>query len=109
VIEPQCFSLGDREPVSHDPGVNDRERVVDGVRWATVEYGAGEGRRDWCDAPHSGYVLEGAIRYEFEDGREPLVVEAGSAFVLPPEPRHRGTNTGSEPARLFLLDALPAA
>jgi hypothetical protein len=26
---------------------------------------------------------------------------------LPPAPRHRGRNEGAEPARLFLIDALP--
>jgi hypothetical protein len=32
------------DPVSHDPGVFDRETDVDGVRWALVEYPAGAGR-----------------------------------------------------------------
>ena len=36
-----------------------------------------------------------------------LLVGAGEGFLLPAGPRHRGTNTGAEPARLFLIDALP--
>jgi hypothetical protein len=36
-----------------------------------------------------------------------LVIGAGEAFLLPPAPRHRGTNHGAEPVRLFIIDALP--
>jgi hypothetical protein len=77
------------DPVSHDPGVMDRELEVDGTRWALVEYSPGE------------------ITYSFEDDRDPLIVGAGEGFALPPAPRHRGRNEGAEPARLFLIDALP--
>jgi quercetin dioxygenase-like cupin family protein len=94
-------------PVSHDPGVFDREADVAGTRWALVEYSPGSGRRDWCETPHAGYVVSGAITYSFEDGRDPLVVGPGEAFALPTAPRHRGTNQGDEPARLFIIDALP--
>ncbi|HET6174166.1 MAG TPA: cupin domain-containing protein [Gaiellales bacterium] len=105
--EPRSVRLSGESPAFHDAGIEDRELVVDGVRWALVEYGAGQGRADWCHVPHCGYVVGGALRYEFEDGREPLVVEAGDAFVLPPAPGHRGRNDGSVPASLFLIDALP--
>jgi quercetin dioxygenase-like cupin family protein len=106
---PRVFELSAVEPVSHDPGVQDHEADVDGVRWALVEYSPGAGRRDWCDTPHVGYVISGTIAYRFEDGRDALVVSAGEAFSLPASPRHRGTNEGGEPARLFLIDALPGA
>lgn len=104
---PSMIDLFAAAPVSHDPGVFDREADVAGTRWALVEYSPGSGRRDWCDTPHSGYVVSGAITYGFEDGRDPLVVGAGEAFALPAAPRHRGTNQGDEPARLFIIDALP--
>jgi quercetin dioxygenase-like cupin family protein len=52
--------------------------------------------------------VSGTIEYSFEDGRDPLVVGPGQAFVLPPDPRHRGRNDGGEPVRLFIIDALPA-
>jgi quercetin dioxygenase-like cupin family protein len=97
------------DPVSHDPDVFDREVDVDGTRWALVEYSPGAGREDWCDVPHSGYVLSGEITYSFEDGSGPLALGAGEAFVLPTAPRHRGRNEGEEPARLFIIDALPGA
>ena len=106
-MDAQAISLSASAPVSHDPGVHDREADVGGTRWALVEYAPGAGREEWCDTPHSGYVVSGAISYAFEDERAPLVVGAGEGFLLPAAPRHRGTNTGAEPARLFLIDALP--
>jgi quercetin dioxygenase-like cupin family protein len=104
---PRKLDLGAAESVSHDPGVFDREAEVDGTRWALVEYSPGSGRVDWCDTPHSGYVVSGTIEYSFEDASDPLLVGPGQAFVLPPAPRHRGHNDGAEPVRLFLIDALP--
>jgi quercetin dioxygenase-like cupin family protein len=94
-------------PVSHDTGVYDREADVEGTRWAHVEYAPGAGRAEWCETPHVGVVVGGALTYSFEDGREPLRLGPGDAFVLPEQPRHRGRNDGTEPARLFLIDALP--
>jgi len=105
---PRILELGSAEPVSHDADVLDREADVDGTRWALVEYSPGSGRADWCDTPHSGYVLSGTIEYSFEDGRDPLRAGPGQAFVLPPAPRHRGRNDGEEPVRLFIIDAIPA-
>ena len=105
----QKLDFAGADPVSHDPGVTDLELEVDGTRWAQVEYSPGQGREDWCDVPHAGYVVSGEITYSFEDDRPPLTVGAGEGFVLPPAPRHRGRNEGAEPARLFLIDALPGA
>jgi quercetin dioxygenase-like cupin family protein len=107
MTDPRTLDFSAAEPVSHDSGVTDREIEVDGTRWALVEYSPGAGREEWCDVPHSGFVTSGGLTYSFEDGSDPLVVEAGDAFALPPAPRHRGRNEGDEPARLFLIDALP--
>jgi quercetin dioxygenase-like cupin family protein len=107
MTEPQMVKFGGADPVSHDPGVTDREVEIDGTRWALVEYSPGAGREGWCDVPHSGFVISGGLTYSFEDDREPLALSAGEAFVLPPAPRHRGRNDGEEPAWLFLIDALP--
>ena len=109
MTDPRTIDFAAAEPVSHDAGVNDREAEVAGTRWALVEYSPGSGREDWCDTPHSGYVVSGTLEYSFEDGRDPLVIGAGQAFVLPEEPRHRGRNDGDEPTRLFIIDALPGA
>jgi quercetin dioxygenase-like cupin family protein len=98
----------DGAAAEHDPDVRDVEQVVDGVRWALVEYAPGAGRTVWCDSPHSGYVLNGDLQYEFEDGSPEMRVVAGQAFRLPAAPAHRGRNRSSKPARLFIIDALPA-
>ena len=104
---PRKLDLSSAEAVSHDPGVHDREADLDGTRWALVEYAPGSGREEWCDTPHVGYVVSGAITYSFEDDREPLVIGPGEAFALPATPRHRGRNQGGEATRIFLIDALP--
>ena len=109
MTEPRAIDFSDASPVTHDPGVADREAEIDGTRWALVEYSAGSGREEWCDTPHSGYVVGGQLTYSFEDGRDPLVLGPGDGFVLPQSPRHRGRNEGQEPARLFVIDALPVA
>jgi Cupin domain len=109
MTEPRVAEFSETEPVSHDPGVSDHEVEIDGTRWALVEYSPGSGREEWCDTPHSGYVMNGAITYSFEDGRDDLVFAAGDGFVLPSAPRHRGRNEGGEPVRLFIIDAIPGA
>jgi len=107
MTDPRAIDFSGADPVSHDPGVTDREVEVDGTRWALVEYSPGSGREGWCDVPHSGYVVSGEVTYSFDDGSDPLVISGGDSFVLPPAPRHRGRNEGDRPARLFLIDAVP--
>jgi len=107
MTDPRAIDFSGAEPVSHDPGVTDHEIDIDGIRWALVEYSPGSGREGWCDVPHSGYVVSGRITYGFEDDSDPLEVGTGQSFVLPSTPRHRGSNYGDEPARLFLIDAVP--
>ena len=108
ISPPLVLSFGG-SPVEHDPDVRDAEEIVDGVRWAIVEYAPGAGRSQWCDSPHSGYLVSGELEYEFEDGSPAMRVAAQQAFRLPAAPAHRGRNHGDEPARLFIIDALPAA
>jgi hypothetical protein len=92
------------------PGIRAREMDVEGARWATVEYGMGVGRVEWCEEGHRGYVLKGEIEYEFDDGSAPLRAREGEAFLLPPAPlgggAHRGRNLAQGPTRLFLIDDL---
>lgn len=97
---------------SHDaPGIRAKEATVDGARWAIVEYGEGVGREEWCEDGHRGYVLDGEIEYEFDDGRKPLHASSGEAFLLPParsgEGAHRGRNLAAKATRLFLIDDHP--
>lgn len=103
-VEPRVITFG--EPVEHDANVRDREYVFNDVRWALVEYAAGSGREGWCTQPHMGYLIAGQLEYSFEDERPPLRLSAGDAFALPSWPAHAGRNDGSDPARLFIIDAL---
>ena len=108
VKEPAVVPLAAQTAAEHDAGVVDREVMLDGVRWALVEYGPGCARAGWCSTPHSGFVASGSITYDFEDGREPLEAAAGQGYLLPSSPRHRGRNPGAMAAVLFLIDSLPA-
>lgn len=103
-VEPSVIAFGD--PVEHDADVLDREYAFNGVRWALVEYAPGSGRDGWCTQPHMGYVISGKLEYRFEDGRPAMELSAGDGFALPPWPSHAGHNSGSEPARIFIIDAL---
>lgn len=86
------------------PGIRDRATTVDGARWAIVEYAPGGCREQWCPDGHRGYVLQGAIEYEFEDGRPPMKAGAGDAFLLPGGVAHRGRNAADGATRMFLID-----
>ena len=85
------------------PGIASHAQEVNGVRWAVVEYEPGVLREEWCLEGHSGYVLEGEVTYEFENGDEPLRVSAGEGLLLPDGAGHRG-RSGDLGARLFLID-----
>jgi len=103
--------FGEMEWTDDVPGIVAREVEVEGARWAMVRYGEGAGRVEWCEEGHRGYLIQGEIEYEFDDGREPLRPSAGEAFLLPPAPlgggAHRGRNLADGPTLLFLIDDLP--
>lgn len=86
------------------PGIRARASEVGGSRWAVVEYGPGAARDEWCTDGHRGYVIEGALEYEFDDGSEPLSLRAGDGFLLAAGTGHRGRNVADAPARIFLID-----
>ena len=100
--------FGELPWVEDAPGIRAREVDVGGARWATVEYGAGAAREDWCEEGHRGFVLAGEIEYEFDDGGEPLRASEGEAFFLPQASlgggAHRGRNPSGGVTRLFLID-----
>ena len=86
------------------PGIRDRASLVEGRRWALVEYAEGARRHEWCLDGHLGFVLAGALEYEFEDGGEPLTLSEGEAFCLSTGRAHRGRNLAESPTRIFLID-----
>jgi len=86
------------------PDIHSRATSALGQRWAIVEYEAGAAREEWCTDGHRGYVLAGQIRYEFDDGTPPLLVEQGQGFYLAGGTGHRGRNPGTTATQLFLID-----
>jgi quercetin dioxygenase-like cupin family protein len=104
MTEPIAFGLDGLEWSEEAPGVIARRTEAAGASWAIVEYAPGAGRPEFCDVAHVGYVLAGEITYAFSDGRPELLARAGEGFTLPPGAPHRGTNHGTEPARLLVLD-----
>lgn len=96
------FAEASLEPEA--PGISSQAIDVEGVRWALVVYEPGVLREEWCTEGHSGYVVEGAVTYEFADGGAPLALTAGDGFTLPAgDGGHRG-RAGPDGARLFLID-----
>ena len=86
------------------PGIRARAEQVADSRWAIVEYGPGAARDEWCTDGHRGYVLQGAIEYQFEDGSHALSLEAGQGFVLAAGTGHRGRNATDRVTWIFLID-----
>lgn len=101
--EPQTVPFPTTALEPEAPGISSRAVQVNGVRWAVVCYQPGVLREEWCEEGHSGYVLEGEVVYEFQDGRPPLAVRVGEGFTLPGGSRHRG-RSGTAGVRLFLID-----
>jgi quercetin dioxygenase-like cupin family protein len=96
--------FGEIEWADDVPGIRARETDLEGRRWAIVEYAEGARREEWCLDGHVGFVLEGGVEYEFEDGGDPLKASAGEAFCLSTGRGHRGRNLAQGPTRLFLID-----
>ena len=95
----------DTTPAEPDvPGIAAREAEVDGLRWALVEYEPGARREEWCRDGHAGYVVSGAVEYEFDDGGTTLTAREGQAFSLSTGRGHRGRNLDPGVTRLFLID-----
>lgn len=104
----QKVPFGTLDWLDDAPGIRAKEVQVEGKRWAIVEYAEGAWREEWCEEGHRGFVLEGEIEYEFDDGSEPLRARKGEAFLLPTAPltrgAHRGRNLTPGSTRLFLID-----
>ena len=60
-----------------------------------------------CDREDLLYVVQGALRLEVE-GREPLVLEAGTAFVIPADTPFRGYRWPRDGDPCLFLAVAPA-
>lgn len=103
-IEDVAIELSRIDWTQDVPGIRAREAHIEGRRWAIVEYAPTAKREEWCLDGHAGFVISGAIEYEFEDGGTPLTVGEGDAFALSTGRAHRGTNRSEEATRLFVID-----
>jgi hypothetical protein len=73
------------------PGTTVRSTPWGGMACSYAEVGAGTDLAqalrglpdDMCPCPHWGYILKGAIRVRYTDGRGE-VIRAGEAYYLPP-------------------------
>jgi mannose-6-phosphate isomerase-like protein (cupin superfamily) len=63
-----------------------------------------------CDREDFLYVVRGSLRLEL-DGREPLVLDAGDAFVIPPDTPYRGYRwpRDGDPCLFLAVSAADAA
>lgn len=95
-------ALGTAPWADEAPGIDARSTMLNDVRWAIVRYAPGAEREEWCTDGHRGYVLDGAISYELEQGGR-LGVPRGAGFWLPPGSGHRGVN-GDQETTIFLVD-----
>jgi hypothetical protein len=102
--EDTLIGFGSIDWMDDVPGIRAREAEVEGQRWAIVEYALKARREEWCLDGHAGFVLAGAVEYEFRDGAHPLMAREGEAFRLATGRAHRGVNRAPGATRLFLID-----
>ena len=89
---PRKVSFSALDPAPEAPGIASEKRPRSaGAPRRRYRYEPDVLREEWCDEGHEGFVLEGDITYEFEDGTESLQLVAGEAFSLPGARVHRGT------------------
>ena len=55
---------------------------------------------NWCENGHVGFIVEGALAFELEEGS--MELGAGEAFVIDPGTRHRASNPGDRRTVLFI-------
>ena len=67
-----------------------------------LEFAPGFADPNWCERGHSGYVFKGALRMEYEAGTDEDY-GAGEGFHIEAGTRHRASNPGSTPVRLFIV------
>jgi hypothetical protein len=103
-IDDEAVELAGRDWEADAPGIRAKASHAAGSRWAIVEYGPGASRDEFCTDGHRGFVLDGSIEYEFDDGGAPLALRQGQGFVLAAGRGHRGRNTADGATTIFLID-----
>ncbi len=85
------------------PGVRYKTFADGGRQIRLVEFSTGEGDPHWCERGHIGYVLEGGLTIEFDDGV--VSFAAGDGLFIPPgkASSHRGV-TITPGTRLLMVE-----
>jgi len=79
--------------------------LIPGTRIRIIQFSPGFEQTGWCDKDHVGYVLEGRMETQFEDGRT-IVYSEGDGIVIPGGHRHRSKNAGDDNVTLFVIERL---
>lgn len=83
------------------PGLHPLERKKEcGGGLTLLELAPGFSDPNWCRRSHILFVLEGTLTLELEG--EVITLQAGNAFWLAEDTRHRAANRGTVPTVLFL-------
>ena len=86
------------------PGAQQLERKkVGGAGAAVLEFGPGFSDPNWCERAHVAYVLSGTLSLEVDGHVEEI--GTGYGFVTERGTRHRASNPGPTPVRLFVVTA----
>jgi quercetin dioxygenase-like cupin family protein len=84
------------------PGTHPLERKKAATAGATlIEFAPGFADPNWCERAHVAYVLSGTLRLEVEGRTEEI--GAGDGFITERGTRHRASNPGPTPVRLFVV------
>lgn len=79
----------------------ERKKSLPGVPAILIAFQPGFRDPEICLRGHSGYVLSGTFRMDYEDGFGEYGV--GEAFHIDPGTAHRASNPGPVPVVLFLV------
>ena len=71
-----------------------------------LEFAPGFADPNWCERSHSGYVLSGTLRMEYDEPtREQADYAEGQGFHIGLGTRHRASNPGDVPVRVFIVSS----
>lgn len=106
-MERYRLRFDDVEWESPIPGMRQKVLRTGDRRVRLVEYTA-DMEPHWCERGHAGYILEGKLETEFDDGV--AVLSAGDGVLIPdgPEHRHRARVLGG-PVRALFVERAPDA
>jgi quercetin dioxygenase-like cupin family protein len=81
----------------------EKKKLVAGHPVALLEFAPGFEDPTWCVRGHIIYVLDGCLELVLDEGTERL--QAGDGCILERGTRHRATNPGAVPLRLFVASS----